>query len=148
MNYLAIKELKTQSGRVYFLYQDGPPVCLTAHFFDRYAERILQTKTRTETNAARDKAIRDWATSYVGTLHSGIVSKVNRNNMFEMPHPKGMCLGEKASELMIVKTFVSDSMLRDHQGATKEMLLDMSQNDGRSLFEKISDYYPNESVVQ
>jgi len=141
--HIALKRVKTNSGQMFLLYQGGKgQVCLTAHFFDRYAERILGTKDRSSTYAAREEAIKDWGKNYIKGHIAGVVTRLKPDRTLEIPHPKGYCLGElqEDDKTMVVKTFVSEDMLRSNQSKTRDSLIAM-RVDNRTHDERVKDYY-------
>jgi hypothetical protein len=112
---------------------------LTAHYFERYAERVFGIKDRTEIYKRRDEAVAHWAKEYVLNMASGVATKLEKESIV-LPHPRGMGLGEYKEGILLVKTFVGENMLRDGQAKTREMLLNMKA-DNRSPLVRASDSY-------
>lgn len=122
---MAIYSKKTPNGTVYFSYlPESGYMCWTAHFFDRYDERVTG-------KGKREKAIRSFLKDFV---MGGWLEDTNKFNRAERQRKgsvavyfgTGAMLGNRDAEngITLWKTFVSKDMLRDDQkGAVQKEIL-------------------------
>lgn len=118
-SYKWLREIKTSFGKAYYqisVHSTKPIITVfTSHFFDRYAVRIGIADNILEAQKKRKEAIY----SYLG---SNLSNKKTRNEFLEDENhdiaigtDNGLCLGVKYENVILVKTFVSNDMLRGNQ---------------------------------
>jgi len=95
-------------------------VLYTAHFFDRYKERLGLEGDRGE---VVDQFIKDELTS----MKSGSgMSSEGKRVTFNLA--KGLALGEYSGKNLLLKTFISEKEINSYQEKMKQELVDMQDN--------------------
>jgi len=114
-------QIKTTGGKIYVLYankdSDAKYDCFTAHYFDRYAERLGITKTRYEAISKRDQIIKLWSEKFILNNRSWveiIKEKDGSETMLDY-HPDGLGIGTIENNIILFKTFISNNLLKQNQ---------------------------------
>jgi hypothetical protein len=111
-------EVPTSLGKVYVhvsgseLHRDNVLYAFTAHFFDRYKERMGY-------EGSRDDIIKRYLKDQRET--QGAAGKIEGDD-YTMYLKNGLALGESIGRIMLIKTFVSDDQTRKKQEDLKEDL--------------------------
>lgn len=114
----------TSSGHIYYVESPNEKiVTFTSHFFDRYKER-LHYKTK---DAAIRAFLKDITLHNLQSKFEKIKNSKRRMSTF-MSFDKGVGLGLSLDNIVTLKTFVSDDLLREKQANNKALLLEMSEH--------------------
>lgn len=131
-SYFALLEMSTERGKLYVDFRGGndseeyysgntPESLLiyTAHFFDRYSERLnLKTK--------REETIHSFIKHELATIKVGSASITQDGNTY-LNLSKGLGLCEDLTEdMLLIKTFISNNETNSYQERQKQELEDMS----------------------
>lgn len=102
--------IKTTKGSIYLMpAHDKDLICYTAHFFDRYKQRINDNKIKTRSDAIKhfmkSNICQDNLKAYVKTKSNELVLQMNN----------GIGLGIPLNPIALITTFISNNMLNDKQ---------------------------------
>ena len=125
LSIAVLTPIKTPKGTIYVI--DGGASdkfdCLTAHFFDRYAERVIRG-----TRLNRKEAIDDWLKKFVEEPSQQVEAIKNKDGSVDVfdAHPEGLGLGLMQEghgvNIVLLKTFISNSMLTARQMSIGELV--------------------------
>lgn len=114
-NSLVLAEIKTEMGFIYYLASCKGKVIFTAHFFDRYIERL-------KLNVSRNEALFMFLENRMRSSEQGIMA-VSKDNDCTASFKEGIGLGRSYLDtLTIIKTFITKEQANKHQ---KERLEDL-----------------------
>ena len=117
--------VNTSKGSVYVLTpKPGKYDCYTAHYFDRYAERMGLAKNIFESTKNRDEVIKQWASKFIISMRSFVDIVKDKHGVETVYdyHPDGMGLGVFDQDNVIFKTFISNDMLFKNQIKTGDKI--------------------------
>ena len=130
--YFIILEMTTERGNLYVDFRggnsddgyyynqtDGSLLLYTAHFFDRYSERL-------SLNTSREDTIKSFINHELSTIRVGSASITQKDNTY-LNLTKGLGLCEEITDqMLLIKTFISANEINTYQEKQKKELEDMT----------------------
>jgi len=114
-SYQWLKEINTSNGKAYFQINcDADNVLITvftSHFFDRFAMRTGMASSISEAVKMREEAIYEYMRSNLSVNDD----KIEHDGEIAIGTEKGLCLGIKRDNIVMIKTFISNEMLKGNQ---------------------------------
>lgn len=141
-SYQWLKEIRTNNGKAYFkISKTTKPLItvFTSHFFDRFAIRTGMADTPLSAAKIREQVIYKYMSS---NLASNIPDKIlEHDGNIAIGTEEGLCLGVKHDNMILVKTFVSNDMLKGNQPIQAEETC-------QPLFDQFNDILINDSKYE
>jgi len=99
--------ISTNNGIIYVTKTNSHIICWTAHFFDRYSERINK-------QLSRNDSIKEYMKNQL--IHGNLIDSDNiKNGVIRYFCKDGIALGETNGQIVLYKTFVSNDMFNYNQ---------------------------------
>ena len=115
-SYQWLAEIGTSNGKAYFQtsnHVDDPIITVfTSHFFDRFAVRTGLVDTVFEAQKHRSEMVYEYMTSKTCFKNDEIFE---HEGQVAIGTEKGLCLGTKIKDVVLIKTFISNDMLKGNQ---------------------------------